>query len=225
MPIGNDIVDLRDPESAPESLHPRYLHRVFTPAERRSLAAHPGRLELWSRWAAKEAAYKALASERASEPEKLVFSPRAFATVLDPPGVGSHRRGWVVYRGRVLGARMPIRLHISDHAVHAVAASAGELDSERVIAASFLLDSQVSDIPSLAVRRAARGLFAQHLGCDERRVRIRGRRPPQFFIDGQPGGSSLSLSHHGRWVAFAFSRVSPRRRRPEPSHDGRFLQI
>jgi phosphopantetheinyl transferase (holo-ACP synthase) len=223
LPVGNDIVDLRDPESAPESLHPRYLHRVFTAVERKSLAAHPGRLELWSRWAAKEAAYKALATERAAQRSKLVFSPRAFATVLDPPGVGSHRRGWVVHR--VLGERLSIRLHISDDAVHAVAASAGELDGERVIAVSFPLDSLVRDIPSLAVRRAARGLFAQHLGCDERRVRIRGRRPPQFFIDGQPGGSSLSLSHHGRWVAFAFSRVSPRRRRPEPSHDGRFLQI
>ena len=44
--IGNDVVDLSDPESAPAALHPRFDARAFCEAERERLAASrdPGRL-------------------------------------------------------------------------------------------------------------------------------------------------------------------------------------
>ena len=36
--VGNDIVDLRDPESQADGLHPRFDARVFTAPERDAIA-------------------------------------------------------------------------------------------------------------------------------------------------------------------------------------------
>ena len=211
MTVGNDIVDLRDPESVPASLHGRYLERVFTAHERLAILDRPDPVELWSRWAAKEAAYKALAGDRPPGQPELVFSPRAFVTELDPPGAGPHRDGWVLHSDQDLA--LPVRVHCLDGAVHAVATTERDvLDRTRVVTAAFRLDEvrlgeAEIDRPSLAVRRAARRHLAQNLGCDVRRVKICGRRPPRFVLDGQLAAASLSLSHHGDWVAYAFSHA------------------
>lgn len=208
MPVGNDIIDLLDPQSDPASLHHRYLERVFTAEEREELDKNrsdksrcdkspPGiyRLELWSRWAAKEATFKAQAAER---PE-LVFSPHAFATSLLEPTAHGQRLGWVESGGQ----RIPVSLllHHSGRYLHAIAATAGELKSPHLLARVTPFTNK--DDPSSAARLQAKRCLAQHLGCDERQVQIRGRRPPRFFIDDQPVAMSLSLSHHGAWVAFA----------------------
>jgi hypothetical protein len=59
--VGNDVVDLKDPENQGKSGDERFLARVFTFEEREQIAqaAAPDTL-LWSFWAAKEAAYKAV---------------------------------------------------------------------------------------------------------------------------------------------------------------------
>jgi phosphopantetheinyl transferase (holo-ACP synthase) len=55
--VGNDVVDLRDPENQPEAIHPRFDDRVFTWAERaRILAAGSPHRMRWVLWAAKESA-------------------------------------------------------------------------------------------------------------------------------------------------------------------------
>ena len=36
--LGNDVVDLRDADSQPESFRPRFDIRVFTPEERRAIS-------------------------------------------------------------------------------------------------------------------------------------------------------------------------------------------
>ena len=57
--IGNDVVDLEDPETRPETFRPRFDERVFDPVERRAIAHDPRpHARRWAHWAAKEAAYK-----------------------------------------------------------------------------------------------------------------------------------------------------------------------
>ena len=83
--IGNDVVDLLDPESLPETLHPRFDTRVFTAREREAIAASPGddaARARWKLWAAKEAAYKLARKRRPA----TVFSPHRFAVEVDPTG-------------------------------------------------------------------------------------------------------------------------------------------
>ncbi|MGH7855988.1 MAG: 4'-phosphopantetheinyl transferase family protein, partial [Candidatus Binatia bacterium] len=77
--VGNDVIDLRDPETAPGSQHPRFDARVFAPAERALLGASTDARRLrWILWAAKEAAYKVARKIDA----RAVFSPRRFVVDL-----------------------------------------------------------------------------------------------------------------------------------------------
>jgi hypothetical protein len=73
--LGNDVVDLWDPETRPGAAHPRFDVRVFDPTELAALARSraPNQLR-WVLWAAKEAAYKAA---KRMDPTTLL-SPRRF---------------------------------------------------------------------------------------------------------------------------------------------------
>ena len=144
MSIGNDVVDLADPETFPERLHPRFDARVFAPNELALLraSASPRRLR-WSLWAAKEAAYKACARLEA----ELVFSPRKFEVAFDvAPGTGECVSGVVRHRGRTLA----VELHESAESVHAIARAA-DAPPAQVLSE---VDVVASD-PSRAVRELA----------------------------------------------------------------------
>ena len=73
--LGNDVIDLRDPETWPGACHPRFDRRVFTPAECATIAASPRpAMTRWVHWAAKESAYKAARRQRPA----TIFAPRRF---------------------------------------------------------------------------------------------------------------------------------------------------
>ena len=109
MLVGNDVVDLRDPESRPEAIHNRFDARVFTSDERKALSASAAAHELrWTLWAAKESAYKV-----AKKLDPTVrFLPRDFV-------VGQIAEG----RALVMHATGPfdVRLYRTDRWVSAVA--------------------------------------------------------------------------------------------------------
>jgi hypothetical protein len=50
---------------------------------------------------------------------------------------------------------------------------------------------------------------------DEQRVQVvssegpKGRVPPEVLLDGGPAGADVSLSHHGRWLAWALRLAQP----------------
>ena len=90
--IGNDVVDLRDPETRPGAQHARFDARVFAASERLALerSRDAGRLR-WILWAAKESAFKAA---RRCDPA-TVFAPSHFVVEL-----GEGLRGRVRHAGR-----------------------------------------------------------------------------------------------------------------------------
>jgi len=186
--IGDDVVDLADPEARADALHPRFDARVFAPAERAALAASadPGRLR-WVLWAAKEAAYK-LASQR--DP-RVVFSPRRFAVSL-----GARLPGRVLWPGGA--ARVQVR-RVGD-AAHA---TARPLDAPGGGLARGVARIAPGDDPSREARELARRGVARRLGLDARALYVvRRGRIPRLEL---PGGRALalSLSHHGAFVSFA----------------------
>ena len=194
MSLGNDVVDLDDPETRLEVLHPRWTERVFTAAERRALEASPVRHRLhWSLWAAKESAYKA----RKRLAPGTVFSPREFAVDLAPlpaSGVG-------VVVGRVVHRddRFDLEVRLDRESVHAVARGRGE-------ASGPLLSGlgRTDRDPSLAARRLAATTIGPALDLDPAAVEIVDR-PPVAVHQDRRLDAGLSLSHHGRFVAFACS--------------------
>jgi hypothetical protein len=186
--VGDDVVDLGDPEALPGARHPRFDARVFAPPERAALAgsSRPDLLR-WCLWAAKEAAYK-LARKR--DPGAR-FAPSRYVVSLGP-GL----RGRVAWPGGE--ARAVVRRE--GRAVHATACDAPGARA-RILRGVACPDPPFD--PSRGARELALRRVAERLGLAPERLRIerRGRIPCLLLPDGD--ALDLSLSHHGRFVAFA----------------------
>jgi hypothetical protein len=195
--VGNDVVDLADPETRLSGLHPRFEERVFGAAEREALEASRSRHQLhWALWAAKESAYKA---RKRLDPE-AVFSPRAFAVELSPlPTTGGVAVGRVFHRGDVFD----LEVRVDGASVHAVARSESEAGA-RVV---WKVGGTRSD-PGVAVRRLAAAAIGAALGLDPDGLRIVGR-PPVATDGDRRLDVGVSLSHHGRFVAVACTLADP----------------
>ena len=193
MSVGNDVVDLADPEARLDRLHPRFEQRVFCAAERDQLEASCSRQALhWALWAAKESAYKAL---KRLAPE-TVFSPKEFEVQLSSlpsAGAAGVAAGRVCHRGHLLD----LEVHLDDARLHAVA-RIGDTPGVEVL---WRVQTAHGD-PGVAVRQLATAAIASALGLDPAGLRIIGRPP----VATSPGGRlavDVSLSHHGRFVGFA----------------------
>lgn len=201
--IGNDVVDLTDPEAQPEGLHPRFDSRVFARSELDLIrvSGAPDRLR-WMLWAAKEAAYKAL---KKIAPH-TIFSPRRFVVKLNET-----LRGNVTCEENTL----PIQVWEEEGSVHAIATTEDALD-ERILSGTETLESeQVLDgeFPGEAARALAIRMLAEHLGVPREELAIIKRgRIPTLLHNGESTDIDLSLSHHGRLVAFACEVASSQSR-------------
>lgn len=187
--IGNDVVDLGDPESRAEARHPRFDGRVFDETERVLIEASPyPERTRWLLWAAKESAYKAARKE---DP-RTVFAPSCFVVRLENDARASVTVGARGFRiDLVAGA---------DH-VHAVAWSAGDRPATVATAVARLPELSVR---SDAVRWLAIATLSRRLAVKPEDLAIhRDGRIPTLWIRGERSAADLSLSHHGRFVAFA----------------------
>jgi phosphopantetheinyl transferase (holo-ACP synthase) len=188
--IGNDVVDLSDPESSRDACHSRFDRRVFTPEESRSLSMdHLDVQKRWILWSAKEAAYKAARRESA----EVAFSPARFVVDLDRSLCGSVRYGI---------RRWPVRVQIDGDCVHAVV-SEDESFAGTLSGACRLTSTELRD-PSEGVRRFALSSIATELGVAISDLRIEKiDRIPQLILAGKASPVALSLSHHGSYAGFA----------------------
>jgi phosphopantetheinyl transferase (holo-ACP synthase) len=194
LPVGNDVVDLRDGETRPGAVHPRFDLRVFTSEERALIAAArlPERLR-WRLWAAKESAFKAARKLDAGLP----FHPRRFAVRLleDTRAEVTHR----------VAGPFHVWLEEARDWIHAVAAHAGEARSRPPSAVEVLGGDEAS--PARLGERArelARRTIAPLLSVDSEHLAVvLHDRIPHLSREGSILPVDLSLSHHARVVACA----------------------
>lgn len=213
--IGNDVVDLGDEDSAVRRHHVRFDTRVFAAEELDLLAssADPEHLR-WSMWAAKEAAFKLLKACSAT----VVFAPSSF--VVRPSG----RDTATV---EVDGTSLSVDFQRTSSYVHAIARRQPLVDAAsrepirepavtpREAAATAVAEQDAGAVSaSEAVRRLAVTSVARLLGEDAAGLSVGSDgRVPLLFRCGRRLPGSLSLSHHGRFVAFAWSPVVTRSER------------
>ncbi|MDE0885624.1 MAG: 4'-phosphopantetheinyl transferase superfamily protein [Myxococcota bacterium] len=213
--IGNDIVDLNDPEAQPTERTPGFDARVFSPAENDRIQASDDRVRArWLTWAAKEAGYKLL-RQRAPT---VRFVPRQYAVGFDSPEQAlaegrEQSMGWVEAEGLRLvceWASAPGFVHAFCRLGGGFGGGLGEtlprpcVGFDRLEVATCVPERLSEGVRVLALRKI--GLF---LGVGTRRLAIHKRgRIPGLWLDGAPLASALSLSHHGKMVAFAFSASS-----------------
>lgn len=218
--LGNDVVDLRDPDSRPESFRPRFDERVYADLERRAIARDPRPLtRRWAHWAAKEAAYKLA---RQLDPG-FIFAPRRLVARFEPPAAAAGVRR-SVRRGRLAlpavagmtGVEVELKSFETPERVHVIAVPVGadweavESVVESVVESAVELRGDAAGAggadASLAVRRLARREVGRSLAVPEARLSIGRRgRVPILELDGQATSLALSLSHHGRWIAYAMT--------------------
>ena len=190
MPVGNDIVDLRDPGSQPTAIHPRFDSRVFTADERRQLDdASPSERHVlrWTLWAAKESTFKLVQQQDESVP----FHPRSFEVRLT-------RDGFAVVT--FSGSPLQVSLDVTDERVHAV--SWLDAGTRPVSGIDQPARCPVGKEASRLVRAAAARAVGQRLGIAAGEVEIEGRIP-RATRNGRRLPVDLSLSHHGRFLAHA----------------------
>lgn len=178
---------------------------------------------LWALWAGKEAAFKALAKKVPALP----FIPRDFEVHLDDCGL----RGTSTDAGRrsprVEGAvltpegTVPLRIYRRCTYIHALALSEGEEDFDcifwRVEVLPGIQGADSLEAESRIIRKALIRRVAAHLGWNRKEMEIRrtesGNRPgpPRLYYQGKRTTLDLSLSHDGRFGAYAVLMPSPDR--------------
>ena len=210
--VGNDVVDLKEPDNRGKSGDDRFLARVFTAQEREQIAqaAAPDAL-LWSFWAAKEAAYKAVSGGDQS----LCSIPRCYPVYLDAEAsaeafgaaAGADRR----LTGRVITPRgeMALRITVTDDYVHALAAGSDADFAGIIQRVDRMEDGGNPGDPSVFVRRQLLAELSRRLGCSIDELTVRndpsGSGAPRVFRGDRPLSLEISFSHDGRFTAFAFS--------------------
>ena len=199
MLVGNDVVDLHDSESRPEAIHNRFDTRVFTSDEREALRASASAHELrWTLWAAKESAYKV-----AKKLDLAVrFLPRDFVVrwIAEGRAVVMHETG-----------PFDVRLHRTDEWVSAVATvkAANAPSTQRLLSAGIERLEVPGADPSRAVKELVCAALAlrmnlppgQVLIAADRGIPVASWRHRRLPVD-------LSLSHHGRFVAWAWGECA-----------------
>jgi len=224
--LGNDIIDLADPRHVGKAGDHRFLKRVFSTGEQTAIqsAPDPNRV-LWVGWAGKEAAFKTVS--------KALGTPPTFAHILfEVEGVPEN--GWPVphadadgtpvsWYGRVRYQELTLPLH----ALTWMPTRPGEYppfswgfqeffprpgDWRQELKGEFSTKewSCVTHQASALARLAARSAMAEELGIPQGELEIvcgpgrPGQRIPRVLRGGEDAGLDLTLSHHGRLLAWAF---------------------
>ncbi|MBS3808774.1 MAG: 4'-phosphopantetheinyl transferase superfamily protein [Desulfobacterales bacterium] len=208
--MGNDIVDLRDANSAGKSQDERFVGRVLVKSEMREMerAKFPDKW-LWSAWAAKETAYKVISKARPD----IKSSPRSYEVSFEDAKIGEKFPGRVATPAETVH----ILLSINENYIHCIGRTGKRPFWKDIISEANHIAPDPgcggdcnSERQSAAVRLAARKRIASiiDLRADdiaiERSKGPRGPTPPAVYIRGEMAEIDISLSHHGRFAAFAF---------------------
>jgi phosphopantetheinyl transferase (holo-ACP synthase) len=191
--VGNDVVDLADRETAPLAMHPRFDERVFAAEEllwiRRE--GDPARRR-WMLWAAKESAFKAA---KRLDPSSS-FSPRRVLVRLDDDSTGTVR---------LAERTFSVQVRLDRDVCHAVAwADRAHLARSPIVVSGVRLVTACEASPRLAARAFAAESVAAYLGIAASDLQlVKDGRLPRLRLHGRAAGLDVSLSHHGRFVAFA----------------------
>jgi hypothetical protein len=212
--VGNDIVDLKAPSAIKKSRDTRFVQRVLGTAEmERVLASDQPDSLLWAFWAAKETSYKVVSKSYPG----VSSAPRRYPVCMSPDRTGDAASGIV----HTPCGTIPVKWLFTDDYVHCIGAdaedpaAAGRLD--RIESGLSRIDTRgetgswsLQGEESIQVRRHAAVHIASHLSRDPDDICIKrakgpgGMGPPVACVEDEPDEIDVSLSHDGRFLAYAF---------------------
>ncbi|MDQ5986716.1 MAG: hypothetical protein CSYNP_02447 [Syntrophus sp. SKADARSKE-3] len=196
------------PENRKKTGNRRFLNRVFTLEEQEAIgrADRPDAM-LWALWAGKEGAYKALCKL-----DPLVVSiPKLYQvrylTQIETTDAGPRWSGIA----DTPGGPVALEVVLATDYVHCLAMAGGSTLHGRAINGVTFQIIDVSDDAdaSIILRRAVAGHIAGRMKLAPSDIEIhraqveKGLGPPYVLIGGKPTDMDISLSHDGRYGAFA----------------------
>ena len=201
--IGNDIVDLADPQARGKNRDIRFIERVFTPDEQRRIQkSDEPDIVLWSLWAGKETGYKAISKTHpavSSSPGQ--YEIQLFDSPLPESGTVETPCGPV-----------SVRFCITGEYIHCIGATTDKGLNSIVWDVQTMLRPEVSPkYQSDFVRNMARKKISRYLKEDLETIEIirpkghRGLGPPVVYAGGKRTAIDISMSHDGRFAACAVS--------------------
>lgn len=212
--MGNDIVDLNAPGAVNKSQNTRFMKKVFTAEETQAIrqSNYPDAM-LWALWAAKETTYKVVAK---SIPD-AIFSPLKYRVKLvrdEAIITGNTQTGTVTTQSGVV----TVCVFFHENHVHCIGINGKHRDMRKIYHGYGFEERAYADYPSLspAAREslAARKLALKHIAqCCGRNIEdmeiikngeARAPGPPMLYFKGKQDKIDISLSHDGRYVAYAF---------------------
>ena len=198
--IGNDVVDLKETANRDKSRDSRYLKKILTDAEIEFVnKAKRADAALWSFWACKETAYKVT---KKSFPD-TAFTPRLWQVNFTKKRIKYWESEVIIpQRGSVF-----VRLFSNPDYVHCVGVDNPSL-LDRLVSGVEILPGKKTN-PSIFVRQCLAQQLAASVSLNFDQIEIRRTiisnelQPPQVFIDGKATDIDISLSHDGRFAAYA----------------------
>lgn len=216
--VGNDIVDLKTPEAMGKSSDIRFVQRILNPDEQKAVLSsdHADRF-LWAFWAAKECAYKAVSKsfpEVSSAPRRYsVGFEVGFEVGLDSEKVSGVLSGIVNTPHGIV----PVRVDFHEDYVHCIGIDQCSDDLEKIVFGLKEIEPDkqpgsysLSEHESIMVRRLAKERIVSLFGREPDDIHIRrnktsnGQGPPTVYYRGKKDNIDISLSHDGRFAAYAF---------------------
>lgn len=194
MPLGNDVIDRVEGAKHRPQYYQRQQRSSFHPQELDLLSGFEE--AFWLLWAIKESAFKAVA--QAGRVEKR-FNPKDFelSEIQDSGGLISYA---IVCEDFLFQGEAEITTDF----IHAISWTVTKpIFESGVIEGDFKDYHQQSE----ALKKDALQAFASHIEKDSGGLFIqKDHNQIPFFQSGdQRFGNDLSLSHHGRFIAYAFT--------------------
>ncbi|MBC2717323.1 MAG: 4'-phosphopantetheinyl transferase superfamily protein [Desulfobacteraceae bacterium] len=211
--VGNDIVDLKTPEAMGKATDIRFMQRVLNSDEQQVvLNSDHADSFLWAFWAAKESAYKAVSK---SYPD-VSSAPRRYPVRFDSGKVSSTLSGIV----KTPHGTVPVKIFFNEDYVHCIGIDKCSEDLEKVVFGLKEIEPDTQpgsySLPereSIMVRRLSKERIASLLGRNSNDIHIMrnkcssGQGPPTVYYRGEKDNIDISLSHDGRFAAYAFWAV------------------
>lgn len=187
--IGNDIVDLHHAAVTSNWKRPRFLNKVFTPAEQLIITNSSNKHKtIWLLWSMKEAAYKIHVRQFG----KRFFNPKRLVCELNSKNSGIVRIANECYNTKST---------ITESYIYTIA-SLSKFDT--IKSAYFKVKSTTNNLQSEYCRSKALQAYSalKNLELSGLSVKKDSLNIPQFFFNNIKQTALLSMTHHGQYYAY-----------------------
>lgn len=186
--LGNDIVDLDIALLENKASNPRYLNKICTQKEIAAIQSNeqPDML-LWRIWTMKESVYKIVAKQEGFR----LFNPKKIATSIVDELEGQVSTPWGDFVTYTSG---------DEHCICSIALKS----FEQPFMSAYKKIAKGKDA-SVLCRKELIAMFADQQGYKRKELGIQMQGDaPYLYLGEKPIDTTISLSHHGDYIAWAF---------------------